>query len=70
MSTRPRPRRRAASSPRSTAYVQKLRTQERSGRRFTPQQADVLGREAQERATAIAGQVSQAAARLKVKIVQ
>jgi len=51
-------------------YVQKLRTQERSGRRFTPQQADVLGREAQERATAIAGQVSQAAARLKVKIVQ
>jgi imelysin len=51
-------------------YVKKLRTQERSGRRFTPQQADVLGREAQERATAIAGQVSQAAARLKVKIVQ
>ena len=51
-------------------YVQKLRAQERSGRRFTPQQADVLGREAQERATAIAGQVSQAAARLKVKIVQ
>jgi hypothetical protein len=51
-------------------YVGKLRTQERQGRRFTPQQADVLGKEAQERATAIAGQVSQAAARLKVKIVQ
>ncbi len=44
--------------------------QERAGRRFTPAQADVLGREAQERATAIAGQASQAAARLKVKIVQ
>jgi hypothetical protein len=51
-------------------YVGKLRTQERAGRRFTPQQADVLGKDAQERATAIAGQVSQAAARLKVKIVQ
>jgi hypothetical protein len=51
-------------------YVARLRTQERTGRRFTPQQADVLGREAQERATAIAGQVAQAAARLKVKIVQ
>ena len=52
------------------AYVARLRAQERAGKRFTPEQADVLGREAQERATAIAGQVSQAAARLKVKIVQ
>jgi hypothetical protein len=52
------------------AFVGKLRAQERSGKRFTPQQADVLGRDAQERATAIAGQVTQAAARLKVKIVQ
>jgi Imelysin len=51
-------------------YVGKLRQQERGGRRFTPQQADVLGKDAQERATAIAGQVAQAAARLKVKIVQ
>jgi hypothetical protein len=52
------------------SYVAKLRKQERAGQRFTPQQADVLGRDAQERATAIAGQVTQAAARLKVKIVQ
>jgi hypothetical protein len=52
------------------AYVGKLRKQERAGRRFTPQQADILGRLAQERATAIAGQVTQAAARLKVKIAQ
>ena len=52
------------------SYVAKLRTQERAGKRFTPQQADVLGRDAQERATAIAGQVTQAAARLKVKIAQ
>ena len=52
------------------SYVAKLRTQEKGGKRFTPQQADTLGRTAQERATAIAGQVTQAAARLKVKIVQ
>jgi hypothetical protein len=51
-------------------YVAKLRAQEKGGKRFTPQQADTLGRTAQERATAIAGQVTQAAARLKVKIVQ
>jgi hypothetical protein len=52
------------------SYVAKLRAQEKQGKRFTPQQADTLGRTAQARATAIAGQVTQAAARLKVKIVQ
>ncbi len=52
------------------SYVAKLRKQEAAGRRFTPEQADVLGRTAQARATAIAGQVTQAAARLKVKIAQ
>ena len=52
------------------SFVSKLRKQERAGRRFTPEQADSLGRTAQERATAIAGQVTQAAARLKVKIAQ
>ena len=46
------------------------RTRKRAGRRFTPEQADSLGRTAQGRATAIAGQVTQAAARLKVKIAQ
>jgi hypothetical protein len=52
------------------SFVSKLRRQEASGRRFTPEQADSLGRTAQGRATAIAGQVTQAAARLKVKIAQ
>jgi hypothetical protein len=52
------------------SYVAQLRKQERAGRRFSPEQADSLGRTAQERATAIAGQVTQAAARLKVKIAQ
>jgi hypothetical protein len=51
-------------------FVSRLRTQEAAGKRFTPAQADSLGRTAQERATAIAGQVTQAAARLKVKIAQ
>jgi hypothetical protein len=53
-----------------TSFVGKLHQQERAGKRFKPEQADVLGHEAQERATAIAGQVSQAAARLRVAIVQ
>ena len=44
------------------SYVAKLQAQEKGGKRFTPQQADMLGRTAQERATAIAGQVTQAAA--------
>ena len=44
------------------SFVSKLRKQESSGRRFTPEQADSLGRTAQGRATAIAGQVTQAAA--------
>ena len=58
------------SSTACASYVARLRKQERAGKRFTPQQAETLGRAAQERATAIAGQVTQAAARLKVKIVQ
>ena len=52
------------------AYVGRLLRQEQMGKRFEPEQADALGRDAQERATAIAGQVTQSAARLKVKIVQ
>jgi Imelysin len=52
------------------SFVQRLYTAERSGRRFTAEQADTLGVQAQDRGTAIAGQVSQAAARLRVKIVQ
>jgi hypothetical protein len=51
-------------------FVSRLRKREKSGQRFTPAQADSLGRTAQERATAIAGQVTQAAARLEVKIAQ
>jgi hypothetical protein len=52
------------------AFVEDLYSREESGERFEPEQAEVLGTEAQERATAIAGQVSQAAAELGVTIEQ
>jgi hypothetical protein len=52
------------------AFIDRLHAQERAGKRFTPEQADVLGTEAQARGTAVAGQVSQAAARLGVEIEQ
>jgi hypothetical protein len=52
------------------AFVEDLHSRERSGERFRPEQAEVLGTEAQERATALAGQVSQAAAELGVAIEQ
>jgi hypothetical protein len=51
-------------------FVADLYEQEQSGTRFTPEEADTLGSEAQERATAIAGQVSQAAAALGITIEQ
>jgi hypothetical protein len=52
------------------AFIADLHDREQAGTRFTPEQADTLGTEAQERATAIAGQVSQAAAQLGVEIEQ
>ena len=52
------------------SFVEDLYTREQSGNRFAPEQADLLGTEAQDRATAIAGQVSQAAAELGVTIEQ
>jgi hypothetical protein len=50
------------------AFAEDLRDREARGERFTPEQADALGSEAQERAEAIAGQVSQAAARLDIEV--
>jgi hypothetical protein len=52
------------------AFVEDLYAREESGERFEPEQAEVLGTEAQDRATAVAGQVSQAAAELGVTIEQ
>jgi Imelysin len=52
------------------AFIADLLTRERAGERFTPEQAEVLGAQAQDRGTTIAGQVSQAAARLGIPIQQ
>ena len=51
-----------------SAFIERLYRRENAGSRFSKQQAELLGREAQERATKVAGQVSQAAARLNVAV--
>jgi len=45
-----------------------LRDQEASGKKFTAEEADTLGSDAQDRAEAIAGQISQAAGELGIKL--
>lgn len=50
------------------AYVEELRDQEADGKQFTAEQADAYGTEAQKRAEAIAGQVSQSAAALGIEV--
>ena len=49
-------------------YVGDLYSQEQNGTRFTGEQADLFGTEAQNKATALSGQVSQAAALLNITI--
>jgi hypothetical protein len=51
-------------------FVADVHKQEQGGKRFSPEDADTLGKEAQDRADAIVGQVTQVAARLGVKIEQ
>jgi len=51
-------------------YVGDLYTQEQQGTRFTAAEADLFGSEAQAKATALAGQVSQVAALLNVTIAE
>lgn len=50
------------------AYVEDLRDREAGGTTFTAEQADTFGTEAQKRAEAIAGQVSQSAAALGIEV--
>jgi Imelysin len=50
------------------AYVEDLRDQEAAGEEYTAEQADTLGAEAQRRAEAIAGQVTQSAQRLGIEL--
>jgi hypothetical protein len=57
-----------ASLQRLQSFAERLREQEAGGKRFTAQDADTLGGEAQDQAEAIAGQVSQAAGRLGIEL--
>jgi hypothetical protein len=50
------------------SYVERLRDQEAGGKKFTAEEADTLGAEAQRQAEAIAGQVTQAAQQLSVEL--
>jgi hypothetical protein len=50
------------------AFAAQLRGKEAGGRRYTAEEADTLGSQAQERAEAIAGQITQAAAKLNIEI--
>jgi hypothetical protein len=50
------------------AFAAGLRDEEAAGKKFTAREADTLGSEAQDRAEAIAGQVSQAAGRLGITL--
>jgi hypothetical protein len=50
------------------AYVQDLHAKEDSGTKFTPDQAEVFGKDAQQQAEAVTGQVTQAASLLNIKL--
>ena len=53
---------------RARRLAAELRDREAEGAAFTAEEADTLGGEAQERAEAIAGQVSQAAQKLGIEL--
>jgi len=50
------------------AFAAQLRDKEAAGRKYTAEEADTLGSQAQERAESIAGQITQAAAKLNIEI--
>jgi hypothetical protein len=50
------------------AFATALRDNEAAGRKYTAEEADTLGSQAQERAEAIAGQITQAAAKLDIEL--
>ena len=49
-------------------FASDLRAREAAGREYTAEEADVLGARAQEQAEAIAGQITQAAAKLNIEV--
>jgi hypothetical protein len=52
------------------AFVEKVRDEEKDGKRFEAGEAETLGTDAQEQAEAIAGQVSQAAGKLNIELAE
>lgn len=52
------------------AFVAGVYAEEQSGKQFSAEEADTLGQEAQDRATAVAGQVAQVAAALDIEIAE
>jgi hypothetical protein len=50
------------------AFVGDLYAQEQGGKRYSPEEADLLSEEAQNRATAISGQIAQVAAKLNIPL--
>jgi hypothetical protein len=50
------------------AFAARLRDQEAGGKKFTAEDADTLGRRAQDQAEAIAGQITQAAKQLNIEL--
>ena len=50
--------------------VKELYEQDQNGKRFSPEDADILGSKAQDEATALAGQVAQAAALLNIPLAE
>ena len=51
-----------------TAFAERLRDEEAGGKKFTAEDAETLGGEAQSRAEAIAGQITQAAGQLDIQL--
>lgn len=49
-------------------FVARVYAQEQAGKRFSPEEADILGAEAQNQATAIVGQITQIAAQLNIPL--
>jgi hypothetical protein len=50
------------------SFAARLRDQEADGKKFTAEDADTLGRQAQDQAEAIAGQITQAAKQLNIEL--
>jgi len=50
------------------AYVDDLYAKEKGGKRYTPEEADLYSSEAQDRATAIVGQITQVAGELNITL--